>query len=66
MEDARLETNVEHRVELYQQAEEIIVMDAPWVALWHSVNYMLTKPDVHGAVYAASIFPWLRHVYIEQ
>ena len=66
LEDARLETNVEHRVELYQQAEEIIVMDAPWVALWHSVNYMLTKPDVHGAVYAASIFPWLRHVYIEQ
>ena len=66
LEDARLETNTERRVELYHQAEEIIVADAPWVALWHSVNYVLTKPHVHGAVYSASIFPWLRHVYIEQ
>jgi len=66
LEDARLETNVEARMGLYQQAEEIIVMDAPWVPLWHTVNFVLTKPHVHGDVYAASIFPWLRHVYIEQ
>jgi oligopeptide transport system substrate-binding protein len=66
LEEARVETNTARRMQLYAQAEEIIVADAPWVPLWHSVSYVLTKPYVKGAVYAAAIFPWLSNVYIEQ
>ncbi|MGC8787945.1 MAG: peptide ABC transporter substrate-binding protein, partial [Anaerolineae bacterium] len=66
MEKARVETDTQRRMDLYKQAEEIIVTEAPWVPLWHSVDYVLTKPYVKGATYAAAIFPWLSTVYIER
>ncbi len=66
LEEARVETDTQHRMQLYKQAEEIVVADAPWVPLWHSVDYVLTKPYVKGVVYAAAIFPWLSSVYIEK
>nr|MBC7245394.1 peptide ABC transporter substrate-binding protein [Chloroflexota bacterium] len=66
LEEARIETTTPRRMELYRQAEEIIVAEAPWVPLWHSVDYVLTKPYVKGALYAPAIFPWLSNVYIER
>jgi len=66
LEEARVETDTAQRMRLYAQAEEMIVADAPWVPLWHSVDYVLTKPYVKGTVYAAAIFPWLSNVHIEQ
>lgn len=48
LEKARLETDKEKRWQLYQQAEEIIVEDAPWVPIYHSVSYVLIKPYVKG------------------
>lgn len=66
LEQARVEGDSARRMRLYQQAEAIIVADAPWVPLWHSVDYVLTKPYVKGATYAAAIFPWLCSVYVEQ
>lgn len=66
LEKARVEADIERRMELYRRVEEIIVAEAPWVPLWHSVDYVLTKPYVKGAAYAAAIFPWLGNVYIEQ
>ncbi len=52
LEEARVEMEPARRMQLYVQAEELIVADAPWVPLWHSVDYVLTKPYVKGAVYA--------------
>ena len=66
LEKARLETDTRRRMRLYQRAEELVVEDAPWVPLWHRVDYVLTKPYVRGAHYAASIFPWLSSVHIQQ
>jgi oligopeptide transport system substrate-binding protein len=66
LEEARVATDAGRRMQLYKEAEEMIVADVPWVPLWHSVDYILTKPYVKGAVYAAAIFPWLRNVYIEK
>ena len=66
LEEARIETDTQRRMQSYEQAEETIVADAPWVPLWHSVDYVLTKPYVKGATYAAAIFPWLSNVSIEQ
>ncbi len=66
LQEARTEQDTSRRMELYRQAEEIIIADAPWVPLWHSVDYVLTKPYVRNAVLAAAIFPWLVSVDVEQ
>jgi oligopeptide transport system substrate-binding protein len=66
LEQARVEQDPQRRMLLYAEAEEIIVSDAPWVPLWHSVEYVLTKPYVRGVSYAAAIFPWLCDVYLER
>ena len=66
LEKARLETDTRRRMRLYQRAEELVMEDAPWVPLWHGVDYVLTKPYVKGAHYAASIFPWLSSIHIQQ
>ena len=66
LEEARVEQDREKRLELYQQAETLIVEDAAWVPLWHGRDYVLTKPYVKGAVYSASIRPWLNDVYVER
>jgi oligopeptide transport system substrate-binding protein len=65
LEEARVETDGQRRMQLYRRAEEIIVEDAAWVPLWHSVDHVLTKPYVKGAAYAASLFPWLKDVRIQ-
>jgi oligopeptide transport system substrate-binding protein len=36
------------RYALYQEAEKIIVSDAPWVFLYHPVTYVIRQPWVHG------------------
>lgn len=66
LEQASVEQDREKRLQLYQQAETLIVQDAVWVPLWHGRDYMLTKPYVKGAVYSASIRPWLKDVYLER
>jgi oligopeptide transport system substrate-binding protein len=47
---ARTEQNVAKRIQLYQQAEQIIVQDAPALVISHPVSYMLVKPYVKGFV----------------
>lgn len=45
---AAKETNRAQRLRLYQQAEQLIVRDAPWVFLYHPTLYMLVQPYVKG------------------
>ncbi|HNR95477.1 MAG TPA: peptide ABC transporter substrate-binding protein [Anaerolineae bacterium] len=66
LESARVETNRQQRQNLFLEAERLIVSDAPWVPLWHSVDYVLTKPYVKGVMHSAAIFPWLTNVSIER
>ncbi len=47
---ARVEQDVTKRIQLYQQAEQIIVDDAPVLFTVHSLTYMLVKPYVKGFV----------------
>jgi ABC-type transport system substrate-binding protein len=42
------ETNLPRRYELYDQAEKIVIADAPWVFLYYPVTYVITQPWVHG------------------
>ncbi|HUY20265.1 MAG TPA: ABC transporter substrate-binding protein [Candidatus Binataceae bacterium] len=43
-------TDLQKRYALYQQAEKIIVADAPWVFLYHPVAYVIHQPWVHDFV----------------
>ena len=38
------------RYALYNQAEELVVADAPWVFLYNPVAYMIRQPWVNGYV----------------
>ncbi|MFH1662526.1 MAG: peptide ABC transporter substrate-binding protein [Chloroflexota bacterium] len=45
---ASQEQNKEESLELYRQAEQIIVNDAACLPLWHGKSYVLVKPYVEG------------------
>lgn len=48
LEAARVEQDVKTRIQMYQQAEQMIVDDAPVLFTTHSLSYMLVKPYVKG------------------
>jgi oligopeptide transport system substrate-binding protein len=66
LEEARVEQDFEKRMALYQQAEEIILEDAPIVPLTHDAEYWLTKPYVKGMTYPPVIIPKLKYVSISK
>lgn len=60
---ARSETEQAERYRLYQEAEKIIVNEAPWIPLWHSgERYILIKPWVKDYHLTQLIVPRLRFV----
>ena len=64
---ARVETDEAARYELYNQAEQMILDDAPWVPLWFDgESKLLVKPNVHDYLLPPLIIPKLRYVYITQ
>jgi oligopeptide transport system substrate-binding protein len=66
LEQARSETDETARLELYQQAEELIVQDAAWVPLSHSKASVLIKPYVKDYTVPPFVIPNLRYVSIER
>ncbi|MDP7588223.1 MAG: peptide ABC transporter substrate-binding protein [Dehalococcoidia bacterium] len=67
LERARVELDESARYELYHQAEEIIVTDAPWVPLWHSNGgSVLIKPNVNDYFLFPLVIPKYRYVYFTE
>ena len=66
LEDARLENDQKKRIDLYQQAEQIIVTDAVWVPLFVGDSYWLTKPYVKGLIYPPFVIPRLKYASISK
>ena len=67
LEEARVEEDVVRRVELYRQAERMIVEDAAWVPLWYQgERHVLMKPYVKDYRITPMIIPKLREVYFEK
>jgi oligopeptide transport system substrate-binding protein len=62
LEEARTEQDEAARQELYQQAEQLIVDDAPWIPLYHGKNNALVKPRVQDYFIAPFVIPNLRYV----
>ena len=46
IETAQRTTNDKKRYQLYQEAEDRIVKDAPWVFMWHRADYYVIQPWV--------------------
>jgi oligopeptide transport system substrate-binding protein len=65
LDQARVEQDVSKRIQLYQQAEQIIVQDAPVLFISHDVSYMLVKPYVKGFVLTPIDIPLERYLWLQ-
>lgn len=66
MEQAANETDETERFDLYNQAEQIILDDAPIVPLWYGKEYWLVKPYVNNMQFPGTIVPRLQYVEINR
>jgi oligopeptide transport system substrate-binding protein len=66
LEQARTEQDVNQRLSLYQQAEQIVIEEAVWVPLYNGRDHALVKPYVKGFQFPPMVIPHLRYVTIEQ
>ena len=64
LESARVEQDVDKRMQMYQQAEQIIVNDAPVLFTVHSLSYMLVKPYMKGFVLTPIDISFERYMWI--
>ncbi|MEW6404417.1 MAG: peptide ABC transporter substrate-binding protein [Chloroflexota bacterium] len=65
LEQARVEPDVTKRIALYQQAEQMIVEDAPVLFTTHALSYLLVKPYVKGYVFTPISIPIERYMWLE-
>lgn len=66
LDQAAIEQNRADRLAMYQQAEQLVVDDAPCLPLFHGTNYILVKPDVKDYELSPLGIPDLSKVYLEQ
>jgi oligopeptide transport system substrate-binding protein len=65
LEAARTEQDVTRRIEMYQQAEQLIVDDAAALFTTYSLSYQLVKPYVKGYVFTPIDIPIERYMWLE-
>jgi ABC-type dipeptide transport system, periplasmic component len=65
LDQARGEQDVTKRIQLYQQAEQMIVQDAPALFIMNNVSYELVKPNVKGFVLTPIGIPLERYLYLQ-
>lgn len=67
LEEARTERDRERRFEIYNQVEQMILDDAPWVWTWFSgEGYALIKPEVSDYFLLQMSIPKYRYIYFNQ
>jgi oligopeptide transport system substrate-binding protein len=66
LDQAAIEQDETVRLAMYQQAEQLVVDDAPCLPLWHNTNYILVKPYVKGYELSAQGIPDLSKVVIDE
>jgi oligopeptide transport system substrate-binding protein len=65
LEQARVEPDVARRIQLYQQAEQMIVDDAPVIFTTHSISYVVVKPRILGYALTPIDIPLERYLQID-
>ena len=48
LDQARVEPNTDRRVQLYRQAEQLLMSEAAVIPLWYGKNYYVVKTTVKG------------------
>ncbi len=66
LKEAAVERDETRRLDLYQQAEALILQDAPLIPLSYGKEYWLVKPWVKGLRFSPTIVPRLKYVRIER
>ncbi len=66
LDQAGVETDLETRINLYQQAEEMILADAPVLPTTYGRDYWLTKPYVKGMFYPPLVIERLKYITLEK
>jgi oligopeptide transport system substrate-binding protein len=66
LDQGAIEQNSTVRLAMYQQAEQLVVADAPCLPLFHGSNYILVKPYVKDYELGPLGVPDLSKVYLEQ
>ena len=65
LEQARTERDVTKRLQLYQQAEQMIVDDAAVLFTTHGLSHVLVKPYIKGYVLTTIDVPLERYLSID-
>ncbi len=65
LDQARTEQDVTKRIQLYQQAEQMIVQDAPALFITHGVSYKLVRQNVKGFVLTPISIPLERYLWLQ-
>ncbi|MBE3068558.1 MAG: peptide ABC transporter substrate-binding protein, partial [Chloroflexi bacterium] len=65
LDQARVEQDVTKRIQLYQQAEQMIVQDVPALFIMHGVSYELVRPNVKGFVLTPISIPLERYLWLQ-
>jgi len=66
LDEAATEQDSDTRLSMYQQAEQMVVEEAPCLPLWFGMNYILVKPYVTGYELNPLGIPDLSQVCIEE
>jgi oligopeptide transport system substrate-binding protein len=66
LDQAAIEQDEANRLAMYQQAEQLVINDAPCLPLWHGANYILVEPYVEGYQLGPLGIPDLSKVYIDE
>ena len=66
LERARVELDPELRLELYRDAERLIVDDAAWLPLYFSQSHVVVNPAVQGWFEPPMVIPRLRFVEVDR
>lgn len=67
LEEARVERDRDRRFALYNQVEQMLIDDAPWVWTWFSgEGYALIKPELSDYFLLQMSIPKYRYVYFNQ
>jgi oligopeptide transport system substrate-binding protein len=63
---ARTEQDVTKRLQLYQQAEQMLLNDLPWIPMFFDKAHVVVKPYVKGYTPAAMVIEHLRGLSIQK
>ena len=66
LEEARIEQDAGRRLELYQEAERLIIEDAAWLPLYFSQSHVVINADVEGWFEPPMVIPRLRFVKVNR